>query len=116
MYSNSTSIASRRSRSSFSRGVSAVERKKGFRLGPVTHTIFIGVTLLILGLIYLTQAAKVTAFDYEANQIDTEISTLEQQKADLEVENARLTALSSIKSSEVASSMVEPTNISNIEN
>ena len=110
MNNNSSTFATRRSNttSSWGRNQNIVRHKSASRLGPISHTIFLAVAVTILGLIYLTQAAKVTNYDYEAQRVDTQIAELEQQRADLAVENARLTALSTTSSSEVAANMVEP--------
>lgn len=78
------------------------------KLGPVTHTVLIALMVTVLGLIYLTQATKASAYDYEAQKIDDKIAEMATVKADLEVENARLMALESVKSSEVAQAMTEP--------
>jgi hypothetical protein len=64
--------------------------------------------ITVLGLIYLTQATRATGYDYQAQAIDTKIADLSTKKASLEVENARLTALESVKNSNVAKSMTKP--------
>ncbi len=65
--------------------------------------------ITVLGLIYLTQATKTTSYDYETSKIDNQIAELDKEKNDLQVENARLTALENIKKSSVASTMTAPT-------
>jgi len=62
----------------------------------------------VLGLIYLTQATRATGYDYEAQAIDSQIAELDQQKSELEIENARLTALETIRRSSVAREMTTP--------
>jgi hypothetical protein len=62
----------------------------------------------VLGLIYLTQATRATGYDYEAQAIDSQIAELNQQKGELEIENARLTALETIRNSSVAREMTTP--------
>lgn len=64
--------------------------------------------ITVLGLIYLTQATRATSYDYEAQKIDDKIADLSTQKTDLEVENARLTALENVQSSSVARNMTQP--------
>lgn len=78
------------------------------KLGPVTHTIIVTLILLVLGLVYLTQASGSAAYDYQANELDNRISELTIKKGDLEVENARLSALETVKSSDVAKTMTKP--------
>jgi hypothetical protein len=56
----------------------------------------------------LTQATRATSYDYEAQKIDSKIADLNNQKTDLQVENARLTALSNVQNSSVARNMTTP--------
>ena len=102
-----TTFTSRRSRQ-MSRNYNSVNYVSAVKLGPVTHTVLIALMITVLGLIYLTQATKATSYDYTASAIDTRISELSIQKGDLEVENARLTALETVKKSTVAASMSTP--------
>lgn len=78
------------------------------KLGPVTHTVLVALMITVLGLIYLTQATKATSYDYEAQSIEEKIAQLDSTKTDLEVENARLTALETVKNSSVAKEMETP--------
>lgn len=80
-------------------------------LGPVTHTVMVALMILVLGLIYLTQASGVTSYDYRASEIDRKISELATKKADLEVENARLSSLETVKNSDVAKAMTQPSSV-----
>jgi hypothetical protein len=64
--------------------------------------------ITVLGLIYLTQATRVTSYDYQTQKIDSQIAELNAEKADLEVENAKLTALETVKGSNVATTMTAP--------
>jgi hypothetical protein len=62
----------------------------------------------VVGLIYLTQATRATSYDYEAQKIDSQIADLTTKKSDLEIENARLTALENVQKSSVAKEMTQP--------
>ena len=84
------------------------------KLGPISHAVIVALMITILGLIYLTQATRISSYDYAANDISTEISALTEQKNDLAVENARLTALQSVKSSSVAQAMTTPTDTQHV--
>ena len=97
-----------RRHTSYGRNQNTVAFASSVKLGPVTHTVLVALMITVLGLIYLTQATRATAYDYQAQDIDSQIAELSAEKTDLEVENARLTALDSIRRSTVASSMVEP--------
>ncbi len=75
------------------------------KLGPVAHTVLVALMITVLGLIYLTQAIKTTAYSYEADGLNAEIAELSAKKSELEVQNARLTALDKVKNSDVAAAM-----------
>lgn len=72
------------------------------------HTVMVSLMILVLGLVYLTQASGVASYDYQTNKLDEKIATMSTKKADLEVENARLSSLEAIKSSDVAKAMTQP--------
>lgn len=105
-----------RRRQNWNRNQNTVAFTSNIKLGPVTHTVLVALMITVLGLIYLTQATKATSYDYQAQQIETKIAALEDQSKDLEVENARLTALSSVRDSSVAKAMVKPDSVSALSN
>lgn len=107
MAASRAQYASRRQQS-WSRNQNTTKFISAQKLGPVAHTIIISLIILVLGIIYLTQAAGASSYDYGVSKIESKISELETQKADLEVENARLSSLESIKNSNVAQNMTEP--------
>ncbi len=90
------------------RNQNATKFRSETKLGPVAHTVLVALMVTVLGLIYLTQATKTTAYSYQAQTLDSEMSELEARKSELEVQNARLTALEKVKSSSVASAMTTP--------
>lgn len=106
-YQNSSQFASRRS-SGMNRNQNTVAFSSSVKLGPVTHTVLVALMITVLGLIYLTQATRTTGYDYEAQKVDSQIAELNDQKTDLEVENARLTALEAVQNSNVARQMTKP--------
>lgn len=106
-YQRTTQFSSRR-QANWSRNQNTARFVSGVKLGPVTHTVLVALMITVLGLIYLTQATRATAYDYEAQKVDSKIAELSDQKADLEVENARLTALTNIQKSNVAAAMQQP--------
>lgn len=77
--------------------------KKG--LGPVSHALFVALMVAILGLMYLTQITKTTAYGYEVDELKTAKSALIEENEQLEVESARLQALERIRTSDVAKSL-----------
>ena len=74
-------------------------------LGPVTMVFGLALMVALLALIYVTQGAKATGYDYEISRVDSEIAELKAQKEDLAVEQARLTSVVASESSEVAASI-----------
>lgn len=106
-YQRTMQFQSRRS-SSWNRNQNTVAFTSAIKLGPIAHTVLIALMITVLGLIYLTQATRATSYDYQAQEIDTQIAELNTKKGDLEVENARLTALEAVKNSNVAKSMSTP--------
>lgn len=107
-YQNSTYIPSRRQQN-WSRNQNTTRFSSSIKLGPVAHTVIIALMITVLGLIYLTQATRATGYDYESQKIDSQIAELNDQKVDLEIENARLTALETVKNSNVAREMTTAT-------
>lgn len=107
-YTRSVQFNSRR-QSNWGRNQNTVAFASAVKLGPVTHTVLVALMIAVLGLIYLTQATRASGFDYAASDVASKISALADQKKDLEIENARLTALQSIKDSSVAKNMTAPT-------
>ena len=96
-----------RRRAGMNRNQNSVAFASAIKLGPVTHTVLVALMITVLGLIYLTQATKATSYDYEAQKIDSQIAELSEERTDLEVENARLTALSTVRDSSVAKAMTK---------
>lgn len=92
----------------WSRNQNTTKFRSPVKLGPVTHTVLVALMITVLGLIYLTQATHATTYSYEAQNVEKQIAALNNQKTDLQVENARLTALTNVQDSGVASTMTNP--------
>lgn len=97
-----------RRQQNWSRNQNTTRFQSAVKLGPVAHTVLVALMIIVLGLIYVTQATRTTGYDYEAQRIDSEIADLNEQKGELEIENARLTALETVKNSSVAREMTTP--------
>jgi cell division protein FtsL len=106
-YQRTAQFNSRR-QSNWNRNQNTVAFASNIKLGPVTHTVLVALMITVLGLIYLTQATRATGYDYQAQKIDSKIADLTSQKTDLEVQNARLTALENVQNSSVARNMTTP--------
>lgn len=109
-YTKTAYISNRRA-SGWSRNQNTTVFASTIKLGPVTHTVLIALMITVLGLIYLTQATRATSYDYVSQKIDDRITTLASQKTDLEVENARLTAIETIQKSSVAANLTAPSEV-----
>lgn len=107
-YQSSPQLYATRRQTNWNRNQNTTRFVPSVKLGTVAHTVLISLMITVLGLVYLTQATRATGYDYEAQKIDSQIAALETQKSDLEVENARLTALESVQQSNVAKAMTEP--------
>ena len=97
-----------RTPSTWSRNQNTVRFQLTSGLGPISHTVLIAIMLCILGLIYLTQITKTSAYGYQINDLQNKQAKLADQKRDLEVESARLQALERVKNSDVAKAMTSP--------
>ena len=106
-YTRTQTFNSRRQKN-WSRNQNTVAFVSAIKLGPVAHTVLVALMITVLGLIYLTQATRSTNYDYATQKIDSQIAELNTQKNDLQIENARLTALETVKNSSVASTMTTP--------
>lgn len=107
-YSTRTTQFTTRRQSSWNRNQNQARFSSSVKFGPVTHTVFVALMITVLGLIYLTQAASATNYDYDIQGVDTKIAELSNEKADLEIEDARLTALENVRNSNVARQMTQP--------
>ena len=112
-YTRTAQFNSRR-QSNWGRNQNTVAFASAVKLGPVTHTVLVALMITVLGLIYLTQATRASGYDYMASEITDKISALNEQTKDLEVENARLTALQTVKNSSVAKNMTTPTDVQHV--
>lgn len=112
-YTRTVQFNSRR-QTNWQRNQNTVAFASAIKLGPISHTVLVALMITVLGLIYLTQATRVSGYDYAANTISDKISSLTEQKNNLEIENARLTALQSVKNSNVAKVMTTPTDVQSV--
>lgn len=79
------------------------------KLGPVSNTVILIVLACLLGLLYLTQVTKTNAYGYELSQLEEEQTTLQEEREELEIAQARLQSLERTQNSEVAQAMVATT-------
>lgn len=74
-------------------------------LGSVSQSVILGILVLVIGLIYVTQGTKATSYDYELSRVEEDIAELEAKKEDLAVEQARLRSIAKSNDNTVAASM-----------
>ena len=78
------------------------------KMGPITHTVVVALMVAVLGLVYLSQVTKSSTFGYTLQQQNDTLVSLSAEQHDLEIENARLQALATVKDSNVAKAMADP--------
>lgn len=74
-------------------------------LGTMSLSAIMGMLVLIVGLIYVTQGTRAAGMDYELSSIENEIDDLTMRKEDLAVEKARMTAIAAVENSTVTAAM-----------
>jgi hypothetical protein len=84
-------------------------RSSARSLGPVSNTVILIVLACLIGLLYLTQITKTNSYGYTINNLEQQQSDLKEQKANLEVDAARLQAQDRVSSSKVAEGLVSKT-------
>lgn len=75
-------------------------------LGPVSNTIVLIILACLIGLLYLTQVTRTNGYGYTINNLQQQQSQLQNQKASLEVESARLQSLDRVANSQTAKNLV----------
>ncbi len=82
-------------------------------LGPISNTIILIVLACLIGLLYLTQVTKTNSYGYTINSLQQQQSQLQSEKANLEVNAARLQSLDRVSNSDVAKGLVSvaPTSV-----
>lgn len=78
-------------------------------LGPVSNTIILIILACLVGLLYLTQVTKTNSYGYSISDLQQQQATLKDQKADLEVQSARLQSLDRVAASQAAKNLVSVT-------
>ncbi len=96
------------SSATWTRNRNAVRHTSRKQLGPISHILLLASIVCLIGLLALTQSAKVVKYDMGIASANNEILNLEAQRDALAVENAKITAAAADEDTNaVASSMVE---------
>lgn len=85
-------------------------------LGPVSNTVILIIMSCLLGLLYLTQVTKTNSYSYQISELQSKQTQLKSEKAELEVNSARLQALDRVKDSQVAKNLVSVAPSATIQN
>ena len=89
------------------RNHNAVRHNSQRQLGPISHIIVLALIVCLIGLLALTQSAKVVQYDLGIAAANSEISNLQAERDALAVENAKMTAAAANEDTNaVASNMV----------
>lgn len=75
-------------------------------LGPISNTVILIILACLIGLLYLTQVTRTNSYGYTINDLQSQQTQLQNQKADLEVAAARLQSLDRVAQSQVAQGLV----------
>lgn len=81
------------------------------KIGPVFSAMSFAGIVVILGLIFVQNSARVSTFGSKIQERESKIAELEVAANDLKVENARLTALQTVSNSEVAKTLTTPASV-----
>ncbi len=111
-----TAFRPRRDNNKWQRNQNTVAYKTAIKMGPITHTVLVALMVAVLGLIYLSQVTKASSFGYALQQQSDQMATLTAQQQDLQIENARLQALNTVKDSSVAKAMTAPVSSETVAN
>src|SRR5438132_293682 len=79
--------------------------RSGKALGPISNSVVLIVLACLIGLLYLTQVTRTNSYGYTINNLQQQQAQLKSQKADLEVNAARLQSLDRVASSSVAKNL-----------
>jgi len=80
--------------------------------GPVTRTLLIVMLIGTLGLMYLTQITKTSAYGYQINGLEEKREELLDENESLRVETARLQSIERVRNSEYAQSLTDEGEVS----
>lgn len=76
------------------------------RLGPVSATVVMILTITLLALLYLNQITKSSVFGYQLSALQQQQKQAIQAKQALEIEAARLTSIQNIQNSQAVKNLV----------
>jgi cell division protein FtsL len=78
------------------------------RFGDVSRSVLAIVIVLVLGLVYVSQATKAGSLAAPISEMESKVASLKEQNQSLSVEVAKMQSLSELKKSEVAGTLSTP--------
>jgi len=80
--------------------------------GPITRTLLLVLVIGTLGLLYLTQITKTSAYGYQISELEDRKKTLLDENESLRVEAARLQSIERVRKSDFARSLQSDSDVS----
>ena len=90
-----------------------VQAQDGF--GPITRTLILVLVVGTLGLMYLTQITKTSAYGYKIDKLEGKRNELVTENESLRVETARLQSIERVRGSEYAANLTSTGDVSFVE-
>jgi cell division protein FtsL len=87
-----------------------VQTQDGF--GPITKTLLLVLVVGTLGLMYLTQITKTSAYGYKIDKLEAKRTALVTENESLRVEAARLQSIERVRGSEFAANLTSDGDVS----
>ena len=87
-----------------------VQTQDGF--GPITKTLLLVLVVGTLGLMYLTQITKTSAYGYKIGKLEAKRTALVTENESLRVEAARLQSIERVRGSEFAANLTSDGDVS----
>ncbi len=81
------------------------------RFGNVSRSVLAIVIVLVLGLVYVSQATKAGSLASPIREMEAKVATLKEENQGLTVEVAKMQSLSQLKQSEVAGTLTTPADV-----
>ena len=98
------------------RGQNRVKAQVQDGFGPITRTLLLVLVVGTLGLMYLTQITKTSAYGYQIDQLENKRDELVSENESLRVEAARLQSIERVRNSDFAKSLTSEGDVSLADN
>jgi cell division protein FtsL len=81
------------------------------KFGNVSRSVLAIVIVLVLGLVYVSQATKAGSLAGPIREMETKVASLKEENQGLTVEVAKMQSLGELKKSEVAGTLTAPSDV-----